>query len=352
MEILFLTNTLGYGGAERTIVYLAEYLREHNDDVTILCLTDTVKYDVDAGIHLVKLGIPQNYSSISERAVHILQRFVRVNREIRRRKPDIVVCMISLSACYLSQWKRSYKLVVSERANPLEYGRKRGKKVVRIYKIADGIIFQTQAVSNLYPKIAKRKKVVIPNAVGNRYALNTVWQGKESKRIAAVGRLADAKDYPVMIRAFSIFRETHPHYELGIYGDGPLERGLKELAAELDLDGAVHFRGSRSDALKCVSKAACYVLSSKREGMPNTLLEAMAIGMPCISTDCAFGPRELIQNEHNGLLVPVGDEQALADGIARLVDDKAFAKMCGVHARNIADTNSVNTICAEYRKLF
>jgi glycosyltransferase involved in cell wall biosynthesis len=166
-----------------------------------------------------------------------------------------------------------------------------------------------------------------------------------------MGRITPEKDYPTLLKAFSIVTKKCPHFILEIYGAGSPEK-LLELSQELEIKEKVFFKGAYPDALLKIADSKCYVLSSISEGMPNALMEAMAIGLPCVSTDCPNGPAELIENEVNGLLVPMQDEKALAEAILRMIEDEEFANKCGENAKKIKETNSVEKNAKIYLDYF
>ena len=114
------------------------------------------------------------------------------------------------------------------------------------------------------------------------------------------------------------------------------------------MEDKVLFMGTCPDAIVKVADSACYAMSSLFEGMPNALMEAMAVGLPCVCTDCPNGPAELIENEKNGLLVPMEDENALAGAILRMIEDKPFAEKCGKNASKIKETHSMDTNGKQY----
>lgn len=351
MKILFLTGTMGFGGAERTVQYVSSYLAEHGDEVLIYVMTNTVYYSINPKVKVIHGNLPTEYNSSLKRYTNILYRVRAINHVIKKEKPELVFCIIAGMARYLLMDKqRKYKLIVSERTNPKYISAGQYELEKKIFKKADGIIFQTERAKSNFQKSIDEKSIVIPNAVGNEYVLETEWEPDGRNSIAAVGRLISVKDYPVMIKAFRLFLFSHPGFKLEIYGSG--KEKLEKYIVDNDLVDSVILQGVCPDAIKKISDARCYLLTSIYEGMPNTLMEAMAIGMPCISTDCEYGPAELIENGVNGLLVPVGDAEAISRAISKMVDDPEFAKKCGQNAKKILETNSVETICFRYREFF
>ena len=153
--------------------------------------------------------------------------------------------------------------------------------------------------------------------------------------IVAAGRLIEQKNYPMLIASMKRVTERHPDAVLKIYGSGGLEEELENRIKDNNLQNNVFLMG-RSDRLKEeLSKADIYVLSSDFEGMPNALMEAMAAGLPCISTDCPTGPKDIIESHKTGLLVPVGDEAAMSDAICYMYENKDKACEMGIRAREM-----------------
>ena len=152
--------------------------------------------------------------------------------------------------------------------------------------------------------------------------------GERKKVFAAVGRLEPQKNFPMLIKAFSEFHKEEKDYQLIIYGEGKERTNLEKLIKQLNLEGSVSLPGRNKDVLNAINDSAAFILSSDYEGMPNALIEAMCMGMPVISTDCpSGGPRELIENQENGILIPVGDEDALVDALFSIIDVTLAEKM-------------------------
>ena len=329
MKVCFLVETLANGGVERTVVYLSKYFVDHGIDTTILLISNEVFYDIDKKVNLVSLGIPRTFNdniSIFEKYLRIVKRMTKVKKHILSGNFDVVFCMAPEAARYVLPFykKGKFKLISSERNNPL-FDNSRNKKIKKeLFPKCDGIVFQTERAMNCFPEEIRKKGIVIPNAVGNELAYIVTASEEKSNKFSATGRLTKQKDYPTMLRAFALFSKKHSGYELEIFGAGEDKVMLEKLAGELGIGDQVKFRGVDKRALERISDAKAFLLSSIYEGIPNVLIEAMAIGMTCISTDCPFGPSEMIEDGKNGLLVPVGDEKAFADAMCRVVEDPDF----------------------------
>ncbi len=353
MKIVFLVTHLLSGGAERTVSYLSSYMAKKGWDVTVLSITDDVFYELGEGVKLVKLGIPSSSKNIAERVLNAIKRKVYTNKEIKRISPDVVFCMLPDVAKYITGicQRNEIKLITSERCNPKFVKNEKTKQIrENVFNKADGIVFQTARVTECFSDEIKRKGRVIHNAVGNEQVYTAVTPELREKKLTAIGRLSSQKDYPTMLRAFAKVLELHPEYRLEIFGGGPDLEKLTSEAEKLGIADNVRFMGVSKTAITEAAKGSGFVMSSIFEGMPNALMEALAVGLPCVSTDCPYGPAELIEDGVNGLLVPVGDSDALAEAMLKMIEDSEFAEACGRRAKEILDTHSVDAIAEQYCK--
>ena len=313
-------------------VYLADYLVHNGIECSIL--TERFgknEYSVPDGIERISIS--------STKKPFALKKIGLIRREIQKSGADTVLvmgvpnCIWLIPACA----GLNVKVVVSERNDPKNFA---GKKVVKILsrflmRFADGFVFQTNDAKAFYEKKLKNRGQVIPNPLITDNLPNA-FEGERTKCIVTAGRLNVQKNQKMLISAFGEVSKKHPEYKLIIYGEGPLRATLEAQIAESGLEERVLLPGNFSDLLEHTKSAAMFVMSSDFEGMPNALIEAMAIGLPCISTDCTCGgPRELIRDGQNGILVPVGDEARLAEAMERLISDEAFADYIGKNAIEI-----------------
>ncbi len=350
MKIAFLVAHLTSGGAERTVAYLSSYLAENSCDVSVVSLTDDIFYTLNPKVNLRTFGIKSGYSNIFERYFLIFKRYYKLCRYLKKNKPDVVFCMLPNMAKYILHIKKNlkFKLVTSERINPESSTSTELLKKNAIFLESDGIIFQTERARNFYSPKIREKGIVIHNAIGNQLVYQVPKCIERKNKISAIGRLVDQKDYPTLLKSFKNVVEKYPEFTLEIFGKGYRENALSQLADDLGIGEKVVFKGECSDAILQAADSACYVMSSLFEGMPNALMEAMAAGIPCVSTDCPNGPDELITDGVNGLLVPLSDVDALTEAIFRMIEDKDFAELCGKNARDILKTHSVEIKAKEY----
>lgn len=244
MKILFLVNHLSFGGAERTVSYLSSYLAESGEKVVIYTMTNLVRYQINNKVKIVCGNLPTKYNGRLGRYRNIVQRTMAINCIIQREKPDLVFSIIANTAKYLLiNRKRSYKLIVSERANPKYLPVKEYELEKKVFEQADGIVFQTERVKDNYIGLYEGKSAVIPNAVGNALVYETNWNPNCRKSIVAVGRLDPQKDYFVMIEAFRRFLSIHPGFQLEIYGEGQEKEAIRKYIMENNLEGTVVLGG-------------------------------------------------------------------------------------------------------------
>ena len=352
MKVTFLVSHLLSGGAERTVSYVASHLAQNGWDVTVLSISDDIFYTLDDRVRLVTLSVPSKSSNTYTKFKNIWKRFYRVRSFLKKNEPDVLFCMLPETAKYVVKPYNGFKfkLITSERNNPAYENPKTQSFKHKLFATCDGIIFQTQRAKDYYFNVIGDKGIVIHNAVGNELVYKAPEVVERKNKISAVGRCAEQKDYKTLLSAFSIVNGKYSDFTLEIFGnnDSIYAEEMKKLAFDLGIGERVKFMGVAKDAVLKIADSSVYVMSSRFEGMPNALMEAMAAGLPCISTDCPNGPAELIENGVNGLLVPVGDADALAVAIIKMIEDRIFAEQCGKNARKILETHSIDQKAKEY----
>ena len=206
-----------------------------------------------------------------------------------------------------------------------------------LYPQANGFVFQTKEAQNYFKDSIKNNSVIIPNPISDDF-LNETYEPIRRKEIVAIGRLNPQKNHKLLINAFKLVHQKFPDYILKIYGKGILQEELSLQIKELYLEEAVFLMGEVEHVNQILKGAGMFVLSSNSEGMPNALMEAMAMGLPVVSTDCPCGgPRFLIQDGVNGFLTDVGNIQALANKIIILLENPQLAERFALNAMNIIE---------------
>ena len=345
IKIAFHLNTLTHGGAERVVTNLANRFAAEGYQVFVATeWTDEDEFVLDERVHRIHVGLREGDEK-RNRPSRYLEEFMEEYR------PDVVVAFarLALFRALMAKKKTGIPVVVCVRIDPRsEYrGVRNFFQIKKYMKTADGAVFQTKDAEDYFRKDLTCSSTIILNPITPKY-LGLPPVKERNKTIVNAARLVAFKNQVLLVRAFSIVHEKHPDYDLKIYGpdsgDGTREKILQTIA-ECHLEGVVHLMGN-SDALeKELPQAALFAYSSDYEGLPNSLLEAMAMGLPCVSTDCPCGgPRTLIQNGENGLLVPVGDVKALAKGMLALIENPERAAELGRKAAKIAEIASTDRV--------
>lgn len=352
MKVGFLIQRMTSGGAERATSAIASELAKRNENVEIISFDSSESYyplDENVEIYNMELADISKAASV-KRFIGCIKRAFEIRKKIKSRELDVLVCMSTTMNLYglLSTIFTKTKVVGTERNNPYKY---KADKINAILKklsalFLDGFIFQTEAASEYYAESVRRKGTVIQNAVFNPLVkeIEPVPVYEKQKIIYGVGRLTAQKRFEDLIDAYALLEKKHPDYRLVIFGEGEDREKLEEKINSYSLNEKILLPGTDKNALKFVSKGSAFVLSSDYEGMPNVLMEAMAVGTPCVSTRCKMGPEELIDDGINGLLVPVGDINKLKEAVELIIENSSLAKSISENGRNILKTNDVSAI--------
>ena len=213
------------------------------------------------------------------------------------------------------------RTVVSVRNDPTkEYGSNWIKRMIAnsVFLLADGCVFQTEDASLYFSRWVRRKSKVIVNPVNETFY--GVKRSDTPRNIVTVGRFYPQKNHKLLIDAFARIADEFPEENLIIYGEGPLREEMENQISAFSLKGRVFLPGSTSHVPEVLSEAKLFVLSSDFEGMPNALMEAMAVGVPVISTDCPCGgPKLLLEKNDYGILVPCGDTSRMAEAMKNML---------------------------------
>lgn len=293
-KLLFYINALHHGGAERVIAYLANSLSKNEYNcVMVTSIKEPWEYPLDVNVKRTTLfdsGMPHNFIRRNILAT------LRLRKIIESEKPDMVISFMAEPnfRAIIANIGIKSKNLISIRNDPnREYPNLLFRFTAKIlYPLADGIVFQTQEAMNYFSQAVQKKSRIILNPVDEVF-FNTPLK-KERKGIVTTGRLVKQKNHALLIKAYSSIADKVED-DLYIYGEGELQKELEKLINDLGVKNRVHLLGAVRNVPEVLSNAKLFVLSSDYEGMPNSLMEAMAMGLPCISTDCPCGgPRELL----------------------------------------------------------
>ena len=331
---------------------LANALTAAGHTVEMLTMSDAEdSYPLDDRVtraHLLKASERKNTVYNTWIRMRRLRRYLKANKDV---DAYVVMLPVTITMTILVRGATKAKIILSERNDPVNYSSLIQKLMRYSCKKADGMVFQTDAVKAWYAKdLKKTESAVISNAINPAF-IRPAYEGEREKVIVGAGRFNAQKNFPLLIRAFARIAGKFPDYKLAMYGQGRLLESYQSLAEELGIGGRVEFPGYVPDMPARLEKAGMFVLSSDYEGMPNALMEAMASGLPCVSTDCGGGgARFLIRDGENGLLVPIGDEVAMAEAMEKVLSDEELAATLGNNARKLQETLAPDKIYGEWER--
>lgn len=346
-KIAIIAQGASEGGAERVATLLANYFSEKQYEVYFYAVySDKREYYLDERIRY-------QYCSTKAKtgALRMLERSKKVRALIRKHQIDTMISFVYVEGIFLIGSKQTKK-IYSLRCDPVNSRDTNLQKKLRdkIYRDADCIVFQTPDERDYFPPAIRNHGVIIPNPVKSGLPY---WKIKEhQKEILAAGRLTAQKNFAMLIDGFACFAKTHPDYRLTICGDGELKESLISQARHLGVDDRISFPGFITDIHKRMTEAEIYVSTSDYEGISNSMLEALAIGIPTICTDCpAGGAAMFIRSNENGILIPTKDVAALDKALSALADNPELCQNLSEEAVKIRQILDVEKICRRWEEL-
>lgn len=348
MKIDFYISSLSGGGAEHVLVNLASYLAEKGEDVSITSLEKRKQfYNIDKRVKVNKIC---SASSLS--IVNAIKDYMGIRKNVKQRNADVSISFLSRTNILLiiaSLFKKN-KVVVCDRNNlKKNYSKLIYNLTWLTYIFSDVVCVQTESAKKAYPNYLQKKISVIENPLDFE-ELEEQCKGNlisQENTVISMGRLEDQKDFRTLIKAFAKTEVKWTDWKLDIWGQGKNQAGLKQLIHKLKQDGRIRLCGVTHTPFMEMKKAKIFVLSSFFEGFPNVLCEAMYASLPCIATDCEFGPSDIIEDGQNGLLVPVGDILKMYKKIDYLISCEEARSILGEKAHESIKTLDSSKV---YRK--
>lgn len=353
MRITLVTSTISGGGAEGVLTRMANYWAERAHEVTLITVGSAKEdvYPLHPGVRRIGLGLMGQSPHVGAAWWNNFRRLKRLRQAIKVSHPDVVLSFIDkMNVLTLAaSLGLGIPVIVSERNDPRHHDIGAVWTRIRrlLYPQATAVVVQTDGVRIWAERFLKSHMVhVIPNAVS---VPDVVRNGRTEIqrpgwRIAAIGRLEPQKGLDILLKAFAQCARKHSDWSLIIVGEGRERKRLETLAVELGIADRVSMPGRMLEPWKTLCGADLFVLSSNYEGFPNVLMEAMACGLAAVSTDCPSGPREIIRDGVDGLLVPPNDVAALAGAMDRLMADAAERQRLGARAPEVAERFSRDKI--------
>lgn len=348
-KIVFIINVLEIGGAAKMIKCVADWSADWFQEVHMVSLFDN-KLDEALNPNIVyhPLGIDINNNRFWR-----FQAAVKLRKLVKEISP-VIVCSFVSDVCVLARLSTlglNIKFVSSERGNPNNLSTLWKSLVSFAYQTSDACIFQLEQARDFFGKRVVDKSFVIPNVTEVKSLSSSTKVRK--KTVVSAGRFVEEKRYDLLIRAFYEVNKVHPDYKLIIYGSGPLLPMYQNLVDKLGLQQSVTFPGYVSDVSVAIQNEGIFVLSSSSEGIPNSLIEALAAGVPTVSTDCTpGGPAFLTQSGQNGLLIPVNDVDAMSKAIIRIIESPELQEKLSKSGSKILSTLSSENIYKMWQSAF
>ena len=332
-KIFFYINILGNGGAERVMVNLAKFFSENGYDVTLITsFRVPVEYPLAPTVRRLSLEEDEIKQS---RLARNLSRIQKLRQLCKKEKPDLLVAFMAEPnfRAILAAMGLPVKTLISVRNDPeREYAGKLGHLVGKyLLPFADGCVFQTQDAQAWFPEKLQKKSTIIYNAVKEEFY--QIQRTPHPEEIVTCGSLEEQKNHALLLDAFQMVLKNHPKAVLKIYGEGSLRESLQQKINAMGLNESAFLMGATAHVDQALQTANVFVLSSDYEGMPNALMEAMAAGVPCVSTDCPCGgPRELFGEDAEEKLIPCGNAAQMAAAIENVLASSAQGEVERLHA--------------------
>ncbi len=336
MKIIIVIGNLIGGGSERAVCLLASQLARDGHETTILSISNNNgAYPLNDLVKVIKLPKYGNFFK------DLFVRSLTLRKMFKRIDPDAIISFTTQkNVCVLlASFFLKYKVIISERNDPNSDPSNRLLRFLRkvTYWKSNGFVFQTEQAQRFFSKRIQHRSCVIPNAIDLSHI--TVFRGTRKKRIVTVGRLDKQKNQIMAIDAFQI-ASLGEQFVFDIYGEGPYRSVLEKYIESKNIKN-VELKGFTDNVVECINDAAVFVLSSDYEGISNALLEALAVGVPCVSTDHPIGgARILIKDGYNGFLVPVGSASVLAEKMRELA--------CNTTLQDTFSKNSIEYIANNF----
>lgn len=344
-NIAFVCNHLFGGGAERVLVSLANYYAEEGYNVHIIVFDGKKRYYTVPSVMISEVGDTAS----------LLTQSLAIRRELKRIQPEVIIAFeyfVNLAVIIASIGIKA-KVIVSERNDPSRVGSGLGKDQLRnfLYRYCDVLVCQTPDAKKYFPQHIQKHTVIIPNPIKEN--LPEPWKGERIHKVVNFCRMNDQKNLKLLINAFKAFHFEFPDYELVLFGDGPEKEPLKQYVQDNGMSDFVQLKSNAFDVHEQVVDSAMFVSSSDYEGLSNSMLEALAIGLPTICTDCPCGgARMMIRDGENGILVPVGDRSALTEAMKRVADNKRLSEKLSIQGAKLRNELSIDKIAQRWEDLF
>lgn len=349
-KVLFVVMALKSGGAERVVNTLSNELVKKDIEVNVLAFSEeSPSYNLSERVNvffepLTRMGTLQKR----------ITRIKAIRRLINEKQIDTVIAFSHYNnmSAVIAALGLKVNVIISERSDPAQLDSKRMLKMMRnlLYRWADKLVCQTEDAKNYFSSTIQEKSIVILNPLSE--CLPDPFSGTRKKTVVSFARLEKAKNFPMLIEAFEKLVKQYKDYDLYIYGNGSQKVYLENLIKEKDLGAKIHLCPFVDKIHEKILDAEIFVLPSNYEGLSNSMLEAMAIGLPVIVTDCPCGGARMVIKDHeNGILTPVGDSEQLYLKMKELIENKELAETIGKNAIRLREKLAPGKICNQWLEI-
>lgn len=357
-SVVFVTGSLSDGGAEKVLSILASQMSRMNVKVSVVILRERKRtYQLSDQVKCYQI-------KDTWKQARMIGRIVQLRHILKNEKNSTIIPFLPIISLYtmVANLGIGHKIILSERGDPRTSVFVRGigskdfwgsllMRRMKLFNLCDYMVFQTPDAQAYYGESLRKKSCVIPNPLDTAY-LPEPFKGERNKDIVAAGRFSEVKNFPMLLRAFAEFHKEFPEYKLTIYGEGSLRGSYEVLARELGIDHLVDMPGFVGDISERIVRAGMYISTSNHEGISNSMLEALGMGIPTIVTDCPVGgARMFVHTNENGILIPMNDVDALVAAMKKVAGDKEYAQRISMNAIRIREEISAENICKQWLEL-
>lgn len=348
-KVMFVCQSLGNGGAERVVSVLTDELSEADYRVFILTMTKEKQvYNINENVEIVAPHKNYNAGILGK-----LQRVKIIRDEIIKHKIDVVVAFSHYNAMFsvIASYGLPVRIIGSERNDPAQLKNRKILNSTRniLYKKLDCLVCQTDEAKAYFPNKIQEKTTIILNPISA--SIIDPYCGEKEKKIVSFCRLEPQKNLRMLIDAFEMLYEEYPDYELNIYGEGSERENLLNYIVSKGLVNVISIKPFCKDVHQKVMKATIFALPSNYEGLSNSMIEAMALGIPTVVTDCPCGgARMVIENNKNGIMVAVDDPKAMYEAFKKIIVSPKFAKELSNNGVKIRDKLNCKKIAKQWKK--
>lgn len=359
-KVIFVTSSLTDGGAEKVMSILASQCARMGAEVTLVALREKKQvYQISEKVNFIQIQTKHKHSILK-----MMERCIKLRQIFKESSAKTVISFLPINSLYvmISKIGLNKKLVISERADPnisifdknLSLKDRLGVLIfrkMRIYSLADWIVFQTHDAKCCYSKKMQQKSCIIVNPLDTS-VLPARYKGERNKTIVAAGRLSEEKNFSMLIEAFDKFHELYPDYKLIIYGEGKLRKELEEQITNKKLERYISMPGFVCDLANKINSSSMYISTSNHEGISNSMLEALGMGIPTIATDCPIGgSRMFVKTDNTGILIPMNECDLLVESMIRIASDFKYSNQISIGAEKLRAVLSEEEISIKWLEL-